>query len=468
MTGEMKNKFSKKFVFTIFGASGDLADLKLFPALYELYTSGRLENDFWIVGYARSEMSLEEFRIKFKNSILEFIGDKANDFVEVILERVFYFQGQYDKADSFQEYQEFVDEITGGEFEEELFHFSVPPSTYSEIISNIAQIRIGKNRDKVKLLIEKPFGEGADSAEKLERCIMDKFKAEQVFLIDHYLGKHPVRSILSLRENNRVLNMLLAGDIVSNVQISALEKLTVENRLGYYDAVGATRDMVQSHLIQLLCFVLFEMPAKVDFWSVDSTKEYLIRNLDFVKGVFGQYEGYCSESRIACSPNTETYFAGKFFLNNTNWINTPVYLRTGKALDRRQTSVVIEFKKYENQPLEIPCNRLEIEIAPDPSIRLFLVNENGYESKVHNLVTSESLSCEDESCMSPHAVLFLDAMLGKRMFFVSFEQAIESWRLVENVVQNKQISEYQIGANGLKEADELLERDGFKWIDIDE
>jgi glucose-6-phosphate 1-dehydrogenase len=210
------------------------------------------------------------------------------------------------------------------------------------------------------------------------------------------------------------------------------------------------------------------MPAKVDFWSVDSTKEYLIRNLDFVKGVFGQYEGYCSESRIACSPNTETYFAGKFFLNNTNWINTPVYLRTGKALDRRQTSVVIEFKKYENQPLEIPCNRLEIEIAPDPSIRLFLVNENGYESKVHNLVTSESLSCEDESCMSPHAVLFLDAMLGKRMFFVSFEQAIESWRLVENVVQNKQISEYQIGANGLKEADELLERDGFKWIDIDE
>lgn len=464
----MKNKFSKKFVFTIFGASGDLADLKLFPALYELYISGRLENDFWIIGYARSEMSLEGFRNKFKNSILEFLGDKANDFVEVILEKIFYFQGQYDKAESFKEYLEFVDEITNGEFEEELFHFSVPPSTYSEIIANIAQIRVGQDRGKVKLLIEKPFGEGADSAEKLERCIMDKFEPEQVILIDHYLGKHPVRSILSLRENNRVLNMLLDGNIVSNVQISALEKLTVENRLGYYDEVGATRDMIQSHLIQLLCFVLFEMPAKVDVRSVDSGKEYLIKNLNFVKGVFGQYEGYCNDSRLACSPNTETYFAGKFFLNNTNWINTPVYLRTGKALNRRQTSVVIEFKKYENQPMEIPCNRLEIEIAPEPSIRLFLVNENGYESKVQNLVTSESLSCEDESCMSPHAVLFLDAMLGKRMFFVSFEQAIQSWKLVENILENKRISNYKIGESGLPEADTLLKSDGFKWIDIDE
>lgn len=466
----IKNKFSKNFVFTVFGASGDLADLKVFPALYELFESERLEKNFWIIGYARSEISLVDFRAKFRNSILKFAQNNnrkiEDSMVEKILDKVFYFQGQYDEIESFEKYRKYVQELTNNEYAEEIFHFSVPPSAYCEIIKLIHKVSAGI-RDRIKLVIEKPFGGSLKSAKTLEAVIKNLFCEEQVYLIDHYLGKHAVRSILSLRENNKVLNMLLSGSEVSNLQVSALEELGVEERLGYYDMVGATKDMFQSHLIQLLSLVMVELPAEINQNSIKSVKDFFVENLKFEKAVFGQYEDYCQNSKYKCSPQTETYFAGKFLFNNNKWFNVPLYLRTGKAMNRKQTTVVVEFKKYEYQDGDLPRNKLVIEIAPNPSIKLFLVNENGYESQVHDLVTTESLNCGAEDCMSSHATLFMDVLLDRRMFFVSFKQALCSWVLTEKVLANKKIVKYPKGSVGLRASYEMIEKDRFNWVNTD-
>jgi glucose-6-phosphate 1-dehydrogenase len=471
MIGMIKNSFPKKFVFTIFGASGDLADLKIFPALFELYENGRFEDDFWIIGYARSEISQNEFKEKFRNSIVNFLkknNRQADDEkLEAILKRVSYYQGKYDKKISFEAYRKFVYEMTNGDYAEELFHFSVPPSAYCKIIQLIHEVSSKEERDRVKLIIEKPFGEDYKSALTLETLIKELFCEDQVYLIDHYLGKHAVRSILSLRENNKVLNMLLSGTEIANIQVSALEKLGVENRLSYYDQVGATKDMLQSHLIQLLSLVMIELPAVLSNKSIKSVKDYFVENLIFEKAVFGQYEDYCENLEYTCSPATDTYFAGKFLFNNNNWFNVPIFLRSGKSMNRKQTSVVVEFKKYEHQGVEIPRNKMIIEIAPNPSIKLYLVNENGYESKVQDIVTAESLHCGEDDCMSSHAVLFLDALLDKKMFFVSFRQALCSWKLTEKVLKDKVIEKYPVGVPYFEASDELIKLDGFKWTNTD-
>ncbi len=464
MTGMKKTKVSGKIIFTIFGASGDLADLKLFPAIFELVNQGYLE-DIIVIGFARSEYSQEEFREKFRKSILDAKSEIDEDVLENLIQNVHYHQGKYSEARPYKDYADLVQEI-GGEYEQEIFHFSVPPSSYEEIIRNVYEIR--ENDSRVKYMIEKPFGEDLESAKALEFQIKRLGLKDVVYLIDHYLGKNAVRSILSLRKNNRVFNMLLKGHEISNIQISALEKLLVESRLNYYDNVGATRDMFQSHLLQLLSLLLVEIPVVEDESLLLKHKENLIDSVILKKSVFGQYEGYCERDKFQCSPFTDTLFAFELQINNDEWFDTPVYVRSGKGMNRKQTSVVIEFKKYAHQDEKLPPNKMIIEIAPNPCVKLFFVNESGYESEINSLVTKESLSCGVDECLSSHAVLFLDCLLEKKEFFVSFKQAVASWEITEEALNNKVIEHYPIGSSNVESSDKLLEEKGFKWINLND
>lgn len=462
--GTMLNKISGKFIFTIFGASGDLAYLKLFPALFELFDRGYFEDEFYIIGYARSEMSREEFQNKFRKSLLEFANKEdlkiQDSDLEKLLKNVYYFQGSYSEIDSFKDYVEFVKEIGCNEHEQELFHFSVPPKAYAGIIENIAKVRTGENKGKVKLIVEKPFGEDLESAIELEAKVKGLFSEDQVYLIDHYLGKHAIRSILDLRKRNRILDMMFEGRVISNVQITALEELKVENRLNYYDHVGAVKDMFQSHILQLLSLVLLDLPYDLTGDSIAAAKEHVFNSLIFKDGIFGQYEDYCHRNNYTCSPFTETLFAGVFSFNKQDWFDVPILVRSGKAMDRKQTSVVIEFKPHNQQDSE-NSNRLIFEIAPNSGMKLTF--ENGDNTEI---VTAQQLDCGEEKCMSSHGVLFLDAMRGDKEYFVSFRQAISAWKLTENFLEGKKVFRYKANQTSNKEMDELAESYGIKWIDI--
>lgn len=469
-----KSVVNDSFVFTIFGASGDLARLKIFPSLYELALQGRFEGDYWIIGYARSEMELDEFRGRFNDSIREAFkenwSERHESILQEMLKKVFYQQGMYDELESFKKYGESIKSLTNNEFVQELCFFSVPPVAFQPIVNNMAAIREDSNlRSKVKLIIEKPFGEDYKSAKDLFHCISNSFKESQVYLLDHYLGKLPQRSILRLREKNRIMNLLIDSSEISNIQVSALETLEVEERLGYYDKVGATKDMIQSHLLQLFCLIGMEIPVRVDTESVALNKHFILSSLEFEKGVIGQYEDFCEAKKYQCSPFTDTYASCRLMVNNTHWYGIPIFIRTGKSLAKKQTSVVVEFTKYEHQDRSLPANRLEFEIAPNPSVRIVMSNETGYDQHVSEVVTQKSIMCEGDDCMQAHAVLFLDALLDKKMFFLKFDQILDSWKIIDKMKESlagKRPEIYKKGSNGPSAGDDLIEETGFKWINF--
>lgn len=469
MNGKMKSN-TGKFIFTIFGASGDLADLKLFPALFELYSEKKIGDEVYIVGYARSKFSLNAFRNKFRKSIERFCkleGIELDiELLEKLINNVYYFQGSYDKESDFENYAKFIEDIGCSVFSQELFHFSVPPKAYSKIIENIAKIRNGSNKEKVKLLVEKPFGDNLESALRLESLVKIHFSEEQLYMIDHYLGKPAIRSIVDLRMNNRILNLLFSGREISNIQISALESLNVESRLNYYDNTGALKDMFQSHLIQLLSIVMMDLPINLDCYSFASSKENVIDNLEIENCVFGQYESYCKQNKNLCSPSTDTFFALELKMNKQRWQGVPIYIRSGKSMDRKQTSVVIEFKNYSHQKDMDNYNRLIFEIDPKPSINLSFMNTQGDSNVKNNIVTEEELDCGDKRCLSSHAILFNDAIQNHRHFFVTFKQAIKSWKLTEELLKDKKIVKYKKGVSQVAGSRELIEKDSNKWFDI--
>jgi len=254
---------------------------------------------------------------------------------------------------------------------------------------------------------------------------------------------------------------MFSGSEIANIQISALESLKVENRLNYYDHVGAVKDMLQSHLIQLLSLVVMDLPYEINGDSIGSAKENVVDNLIVDQAIFGQYEDYCHRNNFTCSPFTETMFAGKLFLNKQEWQNVPIYVRSGKALDRKQTSVVIEFKKYAHQE-DSTANKLIFEISPNPSMRLCF---NGTETE-SEIVTAKQLDCGENRCLSSHAMLFMDALHGQKEYFVSFKQAISSWKITEKFLENKKLFRYESGIGEVTESSDLISKDGFKWVNI--
>ena len=262
------------FVFTIFGASGDLAQLKIFPALFALVEQKRLPQDYYYVGYSRTEMTHEEFRNKFEASVRKYYkgtwGDYQEEILKECLTHVYYLAGQYTETESYEAYRKFRDEITEGREVVQLYYFSVPPSVFAPIVKEVAGIR-NKGED-VRLIVEKPFGDDEKSARKLFHEMVQYFDESDIYLLDHYLGKKPVQSILAMRHANRILNMMLRGKEIANIQISALETVGVGKRIGYFDESGTIKDMVQSHLLQLLALMTMAIPIQKDAENIQKEK----------------------------------------------------------------------------------------------------------------------------------------------------------------------------------------------------
>jgi glucose-6-phosphate 1-dehydrogenase len=439
----MFRKIEDPFVLTLFGASGDLAKIKIFPSLFALAEQNRLPKNFCIVGFSRKEMSQEDFRKEFLASVQiacerrEFDGEFCDRIINTILENTYYFQGQYDNKEDFIRYRKLLETIAPKE--ENYIHaayFSVPPSVFQPIIQNLAESRKDE-KENIRIILEKPFGEDEESATDLFHFISQYFESDQVFLLDHYLGKSAVQSILSLRHTNAILNAILKGREIASIQISANENMGVENRIGYFDQVGIIKDMFQSHLTQILAMITMSIPIMEDAESFQREKYAILSALKFSEKeenlYIGQYESYSSLKGIQKHSKTETFMAVKLKIDRESWYGVPIFIRTGQRLKKKATYAVIEFKKLPFQKQSEP-NRLIFEFFPNETLHIKLINQYGDDTEFHDVTPTESIACRGSGCLPEHAALLLDVLRNERLHFLSFPEVIAAWKVTDSIL----------------------------------
>ncbi len=477
----MKNtifRVQDPFIFTIFGASGDLAKLKIFPALFALAEQKRFPKSFALVGYARTSMTQEEFRNIFAESVkAEFQGtwdDYQESILEDLLQKVHYFSGQYDRYDDFKKYKTFLFErFQVDTLPTHITYFSVPPFVVKSILKQVAEVFEPAKND-VRLILEKPFGHDELSAQQLFSFLGQYYREDQMYLLDHYLGKKAVRSLIPLRNMNRILNSMLKGKEIANIQISAIEPMGVEERIGYFDEVGTIKDVVQSHLLQVLAMLTMSIPVRADSERIQEERAAILSALDIEPDKYhialGQYDTYASEDEQTQSSNTETFAALKLTINRETWHDVPIFLRTGKRLHEKHTYLVVELKKFSFQDSNQEPNRVIIELYPHEMIQIRLLDEDGATLRQGEIAASESIACFGDYCLPEHGLLFLDVIRKEKRYFLGISEIIASWKITDkvlNFIETKKIKPeiYKSGTEGPKNQQNLMKGTSFKWYD---
>lgn len=387
---------SESNLLVIFGSTGDLAKRKLFPALFSLYNQGALENTS-ILAIGRKSFNPEEFRDYLRIETLLPAHD-AHD-REDFFKKVTYLELPMGDPSGYAPLEAFTKTQVGKNV---VFYLSVPPELFEPIISGIAHI--GLNTPSSRVAFEKPFGSDLESAQKLNSFVTGAFSEDQIFRIDHYVGKETIQNILAFRFANSLFEPIWNNHYIDNIQITATESLGVGSRGAYYDTSGALRDMVQNHLFQVLALAIMEPPHTLSSTAIHDEKAKVVRSLRIGKDleshvVFGQYSGYKKEVGIPETSQTETFVALRLELHNWRLKGVPIYLRTGKALASKKTKVVVEFRKNAsilyNEQDELDRNRIIFEISPYEGISVgFNVKEYG-ETKKTRAVWSEFIQAEE-------------------------------------------------------------------------
>ncbi len=467
-------RISDPFIFTLFGASGDLARLKIYPALYQLALQKRLPQTYYLVGFSRTEKDRQTFVEEIRTSIQKKEGHYVNESVlKSLLEHVYYFTGQYTERQSFDAYRAFLSATTGGRVKNHLAYFSVPPTMFSHIVQHLSETKTSPNED-LKFIIEKPFGSNRASAEELYHFVIQHASEEQVYLLDHYLGKSAVQSILHLRHSNRILNTLLRGSEIANIQVTAFEDIGIGERVGYFDSTGIIKDMVQSHLLQTLALVTMSIPITECAESIHRERYNILSAMQPTTDpkliTIGQYTSYKKERKIPKKSTTETFVALRLEIDREDWYHVPVYLRTGKKTQEKHTFVTIELKKNAFQKPDEEPNRIVIDLQPNARVTINLINRLGELQQYQDVLTSASIACDIDGCLPDHAALILDALKGDKTFFLSFPEILETWRITDAIldtIKKKKIKleQYADGSSGPASQDNITHHDGFVWHD---
>ncbi len=462
------------FTLVLFGASGSLAKLKLFPALYELEKEKRMPKDYAIVGYARTPMTDEAFRRFFEKAVRQQEKNPDEAALKRILAHIHYYTGSYTEQASYKTFLKQLKTIEKNPSRVRLAYFSVPPDAFPDIFKNLATVNWNTKKAPLRLIIEKPFGYNLASAKKLKKALQKNFKPEQIYLLDHYLGKEAVSNLLSLRYANSILTTLMTREFVSNIQITAMEDKDIEGRANYFDHVGILRDMVQSHLLQVLAYLTMYSPRTKTKSAIQHEKARVLKSIRVGKVVRGQYMGYNKEPGIPKDSQTETYTALKLLLKHPLWKGVPVYIRSGKSLQKKWTSVVIEFapRRPQRETPGLPPNRLVIQLQPHEKIEFHLLTKLGGKTfDFHDLTTGRPIYCSGD-CLVEHGRLLLDAIAGKQGLFLGFEEIFAAWRVIDPLQKSCdharskhcELHLYKKGSLGPKAADELIQADGFEWF----
>lgn len=469
-------------VIVIFGASGDLTRRKAVPALYNLYAENLLPQNFAVVGYARSEMGGAQFRAAMGQAVARYSRSGISQrHWRPFSQHLNYFAGSYSEPEDWARFKKFLDEIDSeyGTEGRRLYYCATPPSAFPQIAELLGEANL---TDNSRIVIEKPFGHDLDSARKLNTCLHDVFDEEQIFRIDHYLGKETVQNILVFRFSNGMFEPIWNRHYIDSVQIDVAEAVGVEGRGSFYEETGAIRDIVQNHILQLLATLTMEPPARFYAESIRNEKVKLLRSVlpiepnccirgQYTAGVVGgrSVPGYREEEGVAEDSKTETYAAIKLAIENWRWAGVPIYLRTGKRLPHRATTITVIFKDaphmlFESSGLQRPePNHLTIRVQPDEGITMtFGAKVPGPDMQVAPV---EMRFDYDESFMAEPAEayerLILDAMDGDATLFTRADEIERAWEIVEPILPQTDVEFYQAGTWGPEKADDLVAPRGW-------
>ena len=492
------------FALVVFGASGDLTSRKLVPAVFRLFCDGLLPDGTSIVGYARSNKTDRSFRDELRESTrasLTCTGRPVDDKTWAkFASRIHYHRGSYDSPDDFALLKRRLEDLAAQNNTpcNCLYYLATPPEMFEPIVLQLGRAGVAGtgagDGQWPRIVIEKPFGHDLRSARELNRCVQSVFDESQIFRIDHYLGKETVQNIMVLRFANSIFEHLWSHDYVDHVQITVAESLGVGSRGGYYDRAGALRDMVQNHMMHLLCLVAMEPPVAL---TPDAVRNEKVKVLSALRRIppecaanavvraqyaAGRIDGavvraYRQTPGVRRNSGTETFVTFKACVDNWRWAGVPFYLRTGKCLPRRCTEISIHFKDVPrvlfNRPPAgpLPPNVLAIRVQPDEGISLeFQVKGPGPAMDIKPLQMDFSYR---ESFGSPppdaYERLLLDAAIGDATLFARCDEVEAAWQFVSPVIEGcsqdnrHNILEYPAGTWGPREADDLIRADGRQW-----
>jgi len=490
LEGLRARRAPKPCALVIFGASGDLTQRKLFPALYALAHRNLLPPQFGVVGVARSGMTLDEFRERMRAAVEEHARDEFREDVwEQLSDGLRYVRADLADADDDEGIVEALNDLdaargTGGN---RLYYLAVPPSAIEPIV-----LQLGRRRATggwTRVIVEKPFGHDLESARHLNEVVRTYFDETEIFRIDHYLGKETVQNMLVLRFANGIFEPIWNRQFVDHVQITVSESLGIEGRASFYEQSGAIRDIVQNHMLQLVALTAMEPPIDFDADSVRNEKVKVLRAVHtpgpkhVVRGQYGpgyiegeEVPGYREEPGVAPDSMTETYVAAKLYVDNWRWADTPFYIRTGKRLPRRETTIAIQFKRAPHPPFELDAgeelrpNVLLVHVQPDEGVSLAISAKVPGQGMTIRPVHMDFLYGGAFRVGLPEAYerLILDCMLGDATLFTRADEVEEQWAIVDAMVapwkrDRPHFPNYAAGTWGPAAADELLQRDARSW-----
>jgi len=483
----------------IFGATGDLTHRKLIPALYNLVADGELPPSVTIIGFARRPKSDDDFRKEMEEAVRKFSRQAVRDEIwKTFSQSLFYHQSEFGDEAGYMSLGERLEKTDNerGTRGNRLFYFAAGPDQFETILKNLKADGLNRTKEGswARVIIEKPFGTDLASARELNRIVNDAFDESQTYRIDHFLGKETAQNILVLRFANAIFEPLWNTRYIDHLEITAAETLGVEARAGYYEKAGALRDMVQNHLLQLLCLVAMEAPTDLRADSIRDEKVKVVRSLHrwsrsqiATNVVRGQYTkgaihgepvlGYRQEQNVNPDSQTETFVALRLFIDNWRWADVPVYMRVGKRLPKSATEISVHFKKapavlFNKETVKIDQNVLVIRIQPDEGISLRMLAKIPGTSLRIEPVKMDFHYGTSFGKPSPEAYerLLLDAMSGDATLFARRDEVEEAWTFIDPIEEawhaKKDAPElyfYPAGSWGPEAADDLLARDGHAW-----
>jgi glucose-6-phosphate 1-dehydrogenase len=483
--------FDEPSIIVIFGASGDLTQRKLMPALFNLTCDGLLPEHFAVLGMARSELDDDSFRRRVKNGIETHanFGQRQREAWPGFAKKLYYLRGGYDNVADYKALRQRLDEIAEelAASPNYLHYLSTPPETFSDIIHRLGEARLVRPTDSNwrRIIVEKPFGHDLTSAVKLNKQVHEVFEESQVYRIDHYLGKETVQNLLVFRFANAIFEPLWNRNYIDHVQITVAEDIGLNGRSGSYDSAGVMRDMFQNHLLQLLTLMAMEPPAEFEAGALRDEKVKVLKAVRRISQqevakytVRAQYRVYRDESGVASNSDTATYAAVKLSVDNWRWRGVPFYLRSGKALGAKVTEVAIEFRRVPHSMFpgspetRFPPNLLSLCLQPNEGMHLrFETKKPGAGMQTDSV----DMSFDYEQDFGQHALpdayerLLLDALNGDASLFARGDEVELAWGIIDSILDGWDSGHapplvfYESGTRGPVKADEFINADGRNW-----
>lgn len=452
-------------IFIIFGATGDLMERKIVPSLFYLYSIGRLPEMFHVIGFARKEMSDEEFQEDIKQWVKKFTATPEEEAkIEDFLKMFRYHQGDFGDVSKFESLSEELGRIDGTwqVCANKLYHLAVPPMWYETIAENLEKAGLhlgcGEGGTWTRIMIEKPFGRDLKTAQGVQICFGKRFNEKQMYRIDHYLGKGMIQDILAFRFSNTLFGGSWDNEEIESIHIQHFETVTAARRGGFYESVGALRDMGQSHLLSMLAFLTMDHPVKMNAENIRSKREEILSKIlpiqDFENNTIrAQYNGYHDEQDVALDSKVETYFKVRTELDHPKWKGVPIILEHGKALGSNDKKIVVTFKRPENCLMCSPLSNqggdsIVFSWDPHESITIhFLSKKPGldYELEEKKLYFSFREGQDRMEVVEGYSKLIVDAIEGDQTFFLSQGEIEASWKVIDPIEEAWERDEVALG-----------------------